>query len=98
MKESLLNKLAALCARHEEIAGLLSDIEVINDQDRFRNLWGPAAAIEEAAHRGPGTYAQEHYTLDSARKEASKSMSYVFSASSVRECKRDWALPAEIEC
>jgi hypothetical protein len=67
-------------------------------QDRFRNLWGSAAAIEEAAHRGPGTYAQEHYTMDSARKETSKTMSYVFSASSVRECKRDWALPAEIEC
>ena len=38
MKESLLNKLDALCARHEEIAGLLSDIETINDQDRFRSL------------------------------------------------------------
>ena len=67
-------------------------------EDRFRNLWGPAAAIEEAAHRGPGTYAQEHYTVDSARKERSKALSSAFSASSVRECKRDWALPAEIEC
>ncbi len=38
MKESLVTKLETLCARHEEIAGLLSSIEVINNQDRFRNL------------------------------------------------------------
>ena len=38
MKESLLNKLEALCARHEEIAGMLADIAVINNQDQFRNL------------------------------------------------------------
>ncbi len=46
MKESLLTKLETLCARHEEIAGLLSDIEVINDQDRFRNLSMEYAQLE----------------------------------------------------
>ena len=35
MKQSLLNKLELLCARHEEIAALLSDIETINDQEKF---------------------------------------------------------------
>ena len=47
MKESLLHKLEALCARHEEIAGLLSDIEVISDQPRFRNLSVEYAQLED---------------------------------------------------
>jgi peptide chain release factor 1 len=47
MKQSLLTKLEALCARHEEISGLLSDIEVINDQDRFRNLSMEYAQLED---------------------------------------------------
>lgn len=38
MKPSLLNKLIALSERHEEIAALLSDASVINDQNRFRDL------------------------------------------------------------
>jgi len=38
MKESLLNKLQQLVGRHEEIAGLLSDPEVMADQNRFRSL------------------------------------------------------------
>jgi len=46
MKESLITKLETLCARHEEIAGLLSSIEVINDQDRFRNLSMEYAQLE----------------------------------------------------
>jgi peptide chain release factor 1 len=47
MKESLLNKLETLCARHEEIAGLLSDIAVINDQNRFRSLSMEYAQLED---------------------------------------------------
>lgn len=38
MKPSILNKLELLSARQEEIAGLLSEPEVINDQNRFRGL------------------------------------------------------------
>jgi peptide chain release factor 1 len=38
MKESLVNKLDALTDRHEEVAALLSDSEVINNQDRYRDL------------------------------------------------------------
>ena len=47
MKESLLNKLDNLCARHEEIASLLADIEVINDQNRFRSLSMEYAQLED---------------------------------------------------
>lgn len=38
MKPSLLKKLAALTERHEELAALLSDPSVINNQNRFREL------------------------------------------------------------
>jgi peptide chain release factor 1 len=47
MKESLLNKLEALCARHEEITGMLADIAVINNQDQFRNLSMEYAQLED---------------------------------------------------
>lgn len=38
MKQSLMTKLNTLLERHEEIAALLSDPEVINDQNKFRSL------------------------------------------------------------
>jgi peptide chain release factor 1 len=38
VKASILNKLETLCDRHEEISGLLSEPEVINDQNQFRKL------------------------------------------------------------
>ncbi len=38
MKTSLLNKLTTLVERHEELAALLSDPSVINDQAKFRDL------------------------------------------------------------
>ncbi len=38
MKESILNKLHRLIDRHEEIAGLLADPGIINDQNQFRAL------------------------------------------------------------
>jgi len=38
LKKSLIDKLQQLVARSEELAGLLSDPEVINDQNRFRDL------------------------------------------------------------
>lgn len=46
MKESLLRKLDNLCERYEEIGHLLSDPEVIGDQDRFRKLSQEYAEIE----------------------------------------------------
>ena len=38
MKDSILLKLEQLVGRHEEIGGLLSDPEVMSDQNRFRDL------------------------------------------------------------
>ncbi|MDH3534862.1 MAG: peptide chain release factor 1, partial [Gammaproteobacteria bacterium] len=67
MKESLLNKLEALCARHEEIAGLLSDIEVINDQNRFRNLSMEYAQLEDLV-KNFTAYQQVQASLASARE------------------------------
>ncbi len=47
MKPSILNKLETLSARHEEIAGLLSDPQVIGDQNRFRQLSMEYAQLED---------------------------------------------------
>lgn len=38
MKESLKRKLQTLVHRHEELGGLLSDAQIISDQNRFREL------------------------------------------------------------
>ncbi|MDJ0832164.1 MAG: peptide chain release factor 1 [Gammaproteobacteria bacterium] len=47
MKPSILTKLELLSARHEEIAGLMSEPEVINDQNRFRSLSMEYAQLED---------------------------------------------------
>ncbi len=47
MKASLLTKLEVLSARHEEIAALLAEPEVINDQNRFRGLSMEYAQLED---------------------------------------------------
>ena len=67
MKDSLLQKLEALCARHEEIAGLLSDIEVINDQDRFRALSMEYAQLEDVV-KNFNAYQEARQALESARE------------------------------
>ncbi len=46
MKESMLEKLSVLSDRHEEIAGLLSDPDVIARQDQFRTLSQEYAQLE----------------------------------------------------
>ena len=46
MKQSLVNKLENLIDRHEEIAALLSDGDVISDQNKFRALSKEYAEIE----------------------------------------------------
>ena len=38
MKASLLTKLTALADRHQEVAALLGDADVIGNQDQFRDL------------------------------------------------------------
>lgn len=46
MKQSILDKLEHLSARYEEIGALLSDPEVINDQNKFRSLSQEYAQLE----------------------------------------------------
>lgn len=46
MKTSIRAKLETLVDRHEELGALLSDVEVITDQDRFRNLSREYAEVE----------------------------------------------------
>ena len=46
MKDSIINKLHRLIDRHEEIAGLLADPDVINDQNQFRALSQEYAQLE----------------------------------------------------
>ena len=46
MKASIVNKLEALAERHEELSALLSDPEVIGEQDRFRALSREYAELE----------------------------------------------------
>jgi peptide chain release factor 1 len=46
MKESLVHKLQYLSERYEEIAHLLSDNEIISNQDKFRKLSKEYAELE----------------------------------------------------
>jgi peptide chain release factor 1 len=49
MKESLLNNLRQMVYRHEEISGLLSDPNIIGDQNRFRDLSREYSRLENVA-------------------------------------------------
>jgi peptide chain release factor 1 len=71
MKESLINKLELLSARHEEIAALLSDIETINDQDKFRNLSMEYSQLEEVV-KSFGAYQDVQLSLAAAREMLSE--------------------------
>ena len=67
MKPSMLAKLEQLQARHEEVAALLSDPEVINDQSQFRMLSKEYAKLEPiAAHLQ--TYRQTLSDLQTAQE------------------------------
>lgn len=46
MKESIINKLEVLVDRYEELGALLSDSEIISDQDKFRALSKEYAEVE----------------------------------------------------
>ena len=47
MKDSILERLSSLDDRFEEIGHLLSDPEIIADQNRFRDLSKEYARLEE---------------------------------------------------
>jgi peptide chain release factor 1 len=66
VKASLLSKLETLADRHEEVGVLLSDSEVIADQDRFRDLSREYAELEEVV-RCYTQYRQIEADLEEAR-------------------------------
>jgi len=66
MKESLINKLELLRVRHEEIAALLADIEIINNQDKFRSLSKEYAQLEDVVKHF-SEFQQVQRALESAR-------------------------------
>ena len=55
MQPSIINKLNLLNSRHQEISNLLSDPEIINNQNRYREL------SKEYAHLEPIVYALNEY-------------------------------------
>ena len=67
MNQSLLNKLELLCARHEDIAALLSDIETINNQDKFRALSMEYSQLEDVV-TSFSAFQLAHETLASAKE------------------------------
>lgn len=60
MKESILAKLDVLADRYEELGALLSDAEIISDQDKFRSLSKEYAEVEPVVK----AYGQYLATLD----------------------------------
>lgn len=67
MKASILNKLDGIAERYEELEGLMSQPDVINNQNKFRNLSQEYAQLEEVvkAHR---EYRQVINDIDAARE------------------------------
>ena len=65
MKDSLLSKLETLADRHEELGALLSDSEVIADQNRFRDLSREYAELETVV-QCYGRYRQVEADLEEA--------------------------------
>jgi peptide chain release factor 1 len=66
LKASLLGKLETLADRHEELGALLSDSEVIADQDRFRDLSREYAELETVV-QCYGRFSQVEADLEEAR-------------------------------
>lgn len=67
MNPAIRAKLDELVARHEEVAALLSDPEVIGDQDQFRNLSREFAQLEPLT-RAVTAYEQTETTVSEARE------------------------------
>jgi peptide chain release factor 1 len=70
VKASLVNKLANLVERHEEVSGLLSDPGIIADQNRFRELSREYARLEPLV-RDYGAWRAAHADVSAANEMAS---------------------------
>lgn len=60
MKESIINKLDGITDRYEELEGLMSQPEVINNQNEFRSLSQEYAQLEEVVK----SYREYRQTMD----------------------------------
>jgi peptide chain release factor 1 len=69
MKDSLLNNLHQMVSRHEEISGLLSDPEVIGNQNKYRDLSREYARLEPVAKLF-ATFEQAQSDLQAAQEMA----------------------------
>jgi peptide chain release factor 1 len=69
MKPSIRTKLERLVDRHEEISGLLSDPDIISDQDRFRSLSQEYSRLEPVT-RAFGAFVQAECDLNDAERMA----------------------------
>ncbi|MGI3005253.1 peptide chain release factor 1 [Shewanella algae] len=67
MKESVIRKLEGLLERNEEVLALLSDADVIADQDRFRVLSREYAQLEDVV-KGFKAYQQAQADLQTAQE------------------------------
>lgn len=67
MKASLMTKLETLTDRHEEVAALLSDSEIIADQNRFRDLSREYAELEDVVNCF-GEYSQVKEDIEEAQQ------------------------------
>ncbi|WP_219012753.1 peptide chain release factor 1 [Shewanella algae] len=67
MKESVIRKLEGLLERNEEVLALLSDADVIADQDRFRSLSREYAQLEDVV-KGFKAYQQAQADLQTAQE------------------------------
>ncbi|WP_440683587.1 peptide chain release factor 1 [Cysteiniphilum halobium] len=67
MKDSIKRKLQGLIERHEEIAALLGEAEIINDQNKFRDLSKEYAQLEPLVTTFK-SYEQAHEDIKSANE------------------------------
>jgi len=67
MKQSIYIKLQTLNERHEEIGHMLGDIEIINDQNRFRQLSQEYSQLEDVVETFKA-YQQIEKSLESAQE------------------------------
>jgi len=66
MKESITNKLDILVDRHEELGALLSDADVISDQNKYRELSKEYAEVEPVV-KSYGIYSQLTADIEEAQ-------------------------------
>ncbi|MDG0968376.1 MAG: peptide chain release factor 1 [Porticoccaceae bacterium] len=66
MKASILAKLDALAERYEEVGALLSDVEIISDQNQFRTLSKEYAELEPVVNTY-GSFQQTRTNIEDAK-------------------------------